>query len=475
MQGRLRQVQPTLTNGVVVLTPFREEDAPIMVEWDHDTGMARWFDFPSLPDEAEHLEHVRSVIAKWHAAYAEGTTIAWAVRRTGSEQLISWQSFVHDLDGGTDASYATHPDYRRQGLATRALRLISQWALVGGGFARVVLELDARNVASAAVARAVGFVEIERRPEGGRLRERRVARRRRVDGTATSVAATRIRSCVGHQAGASRSTVPIERLASGHGENLLGQERDRTDRRHLLGAPARRRQADFCPFRVGGCMMLRKSHLPSPCQEPLEGCQAPPHGYWQTCLRLASATHCTGLNYRSTVARPASEGARSFPEEERTPAHRRWTMRRTARLLVLGLLLVGLPAPAASATTTPQLNTDASLFGLTFPSADPCIVYDVRLEVLDFVKPMDPTQFIWSVGVEDACSGAFLQLLSTIGPYPPIDQSAFVVDPGHRGAHLNVTVDGFVGWVGRSAPPQSRLNLIGRSRRVVISPTVLRP
>ena len=157
--------QPELTDGVVLLTPFRAEDARTMVEWDHDPNIALWFDFPPLPPEHEHVEHVRGVIAQWHEDYAVGSRIAWAVRDPTNGRLLGSVELRPRQDGAADVSYATHPAHRGRGFATRALRLACAWAF-DHGFARLVVEYDTRNVPSANVARGAGFVEIERRPGG---------------------------------------------------------------------------------------------------------------------------------------------------------------------------------------------------------------------------------------------------------------------------------------------------------------------
>ena len=115
-------------------------------------------------------------------------------------------------------------------------------------------------------------------------------------------------------------------------------------------------------------------------------------------------------------------------------------------LLILGLALTVpliMPASAASASTTPQRDTEASLIGLAFPSADPCIVYDVRVDVLRFVLPNDPSLLVYSVATQNACTGQFLQLISGLVEPAVIDKSAFVVSPANTGADLNVTVPGF--------------------------------
>jgi RimJ/RimL family protein N-acetyltransferase len=158
--------QPILTDDVVTLTPIESEDAPTMAKWDRDPEIARWFDFPPLPEESAHVEHVLGVITRWHQEYAAGTRAAWAVRDAQTTQLLGSVELRPRADGGADASFATHPAQRRRGFAARALSLACIWAFDVGGFERVVVEHDARNVASEGVARTVGFVEIGRRPGG---------------------------------------------------------------------------------------------------------------------------------------------------------------------------------------------------------------------------------------------------------------------------------------------------------------------
>ena len=121
MDRRAWGPQPQLTDGVVLLTRFREEDTRTIVEWDHDPDIARWFDFPPLPPEYEHLERVRGVIAAWHKDYAAGSRIAWAVRDPTTERPLGSVELRPREDGAADVSYATHPAQRGRGFATRAL------------------------------------------------------------------------------------------------------------------------------------------------------------------------------------------------------------------------------------------------------------------------------------------------------------------------------------------------------------------
>jgi len=161
---RLPTEVPILSDGVVTLTPFTIEDAATMVEWDHDREMARWFDWPLVSPTPDDLRHAQQVVERWQREYARGERIPWAVRDSARDRLLGSVELRPRPDGGADASYATHSQYRRMGYATRALRLACGWGLEVAGFNRVVVEYDARNVGSAHVASAVGFVEFERRP-----------------------------------------------------------------------------------------------------------------------------------------------------------------------------------------------------------------------------------------------------------------------------------------------------------------------
>src|SRR5262245_30191842 len=124
--------QPELTDCVVRLTPFLDEDAPMMVEWNHDPDIARWFDFAPLPSDSEHLEHVRRVIACWHDDYVAGSRIPWAVRDADTGHLLGQVELRPSTDGGAAAPYTTHPLHRGQGIPTRALRLACAWGFEQG-------------------------------------------------------------------------------------------------------------------------------------------------------------------------------------------------------------------------------------------------------------------------------------------------------------------------------------------------------
>ncbi|GAA3128831.1 hypothetical protein GCM10017687_49960 [Streptomyces echinatus] len=58
---------------------------------------------------------------------------------------------------GTELGYAVGPAHRGQGLAARAVRVIAAYAFEELGAEQVILELEAENAASVAVATKAGF------------------------------------------------------------------------------------------------------------------------------------------------------------------------------------------------------------------------------------------------------------------------------------------------------------------------------
>jgi len=82
---------------------------------------------------------------------------------------ITWAHRVGQI------GYWVAPEARRQGVATRSVRLLSRWALGLLGLARVEVRVDVENTASQQVAEAAGFTR------EGVLRSRAESKGRRWD------------------------------------------------------------------------------------------------------------------------------------------------------------------------------------------------------------------------------------------------------------------------------------------------------
>jgi RimJ/RimL family protein N-acetyltransferase len=138
-----------LRDGDLVLRPWTEGDVPALVEACNDPEIARWIPLIPVPyTEADALAFVRGeVLPNEHsfAMTASGTIV-------GS---IGLGLNSHEYRGRI--GYWVAVSARRRGLCTRALRLLSRWALEDARLQRLELITDPENVASQRVAEKVGY------------------------------------------------------------------------------------------------------------------------------------------------------------------------------------------------------------------------------------------------------------------------------------------------------------------------------
>jgi RimJ/RimL family protein N-acetyltransferase/8-oxo-dGTP pyrophosphatase MutT (NUDIX family) len=149
--------QPTLTDGVVTLRPFRDEDVEPAVAG-HDEVIAHWFGW--APD-AVTQERMRQAITDWRTSYESGRThVAFAVEVDG--QVAGSVDVRRRDDGVGEVSWALYRGHRGKGIATRAVRTLVDWALtdsrLGGlGYWRVEAKVEPGNEASLRVATRSGL------------------------------------------------------------------------------------------------------------------------------------------------------------------------------------------------------------------------------------------------------------------------------------------------------------------------------
>jgi RimJ/RimL family protein N-acetyltransferase/8-oxo-dGTP pyrophosphatase MutT (NUDIX family) len=144
--------QPTLTDGVVVLRPWRDEDVEVAVAG-HDEEMARWFGWPV---DAPTYERHRRAIEEWRAAYADGrSVVAFAVEHDG--KLVGSVE-VRNVGNDTGSlSWTLYAGHRGHGYATRAVRLLTDYAIDALHLQRVEALVDAANERSLRVATRSGL------------------------------------------------------------------------------------------------------------------------------------------------------------------------------------------------------------------------------------------------------------------------------------------------------------------------------
>ena len=152
----VRTPDTPLCDGVVTLRPWTLDDVPAIARACDEPEIARWIhQMPSPYGEHDAREYVLATQASWR----EGTGAFFAILpgRSG-EPVGSIAMHVTDpMFGNVEVGYWTATEARGRGLTTRALRLISRWAIEDVGAERVQLRADVRNAASLRVAEKAGF------------------------------------------------------------------------------------------------------------------------------------------------------------------------------------------------------------------------------------------------------------------------------------------------------------------------------
>jgi RimJ/RimL family protein N-acetyltransferase/ADP-ribose pyrophosphatase YjhB (NUDIX family) len=144
--------QPELTDGVVLLRPWREEDIESAVAG-HDEVIAHWSGSAAAgPTYEQH----RSAVESWRLGYAQDRSRVGYVVEHGGRVVGSVD--VRDLGNHTAGlSWTLYAGQRGHGYATRAVRLLADYAIDSLGMRRVQAEVDAENQASLRVATRAGL------------------------------------------------------------------------------------------------------------------------------------------------------------------------------------------------------------------------------------------------------------------------------------------------------------------------------
>ncbi|WP_037908677.1 GNAT family N-acetyltransferase [Actinacidiphila yeochonensis] len=135
----------------LVLRDWTTEDLAAMPELFDHPDIAYWTPIVSPFGAAA----ARARLDRARELRAEGTAILLAITVDGGAPL--GEVMLRRAPEGTELGYAVGPAHRGQGLAVRAVRVLAGYAFDELGAEQVVLELEAENAASAAVAAKAGF------------------------------------------------------------------------------------------------------------------------------------------------------------------------------------------------------------------------------------------------------------------------------------------------------------------------------
>ncbi|MGW1836432.1 GNAT family N-acetyltransferase [Streptomyces sp. NPDC002067] len=140
-----------LSGEGLVLRDWGEADFGAMPALFDHPDVAYWTPIVSPFDEA--AARARLARARW--LRAEGEAIMLAITVDGGAPL--GEVMLRRAPEGTELGYAVGPAHRGQGLAARAVRVMAGYAFEELGVEQVILELEAENAASVAVATRAGF------------------------------------------------------------------------------------------------------------------------------------------------------------------------------------------------------------------------------------------------------------------------------------------------------------------------------
>jgi len=144
--------QPRLSDGVVVLRPWSDDDMEAAVAG-HDEEIAHWFGFPATEPTREQHE---KAVQDWRRDYAEGRRrVSFVVEREGR---VVGTVEVRDVGHGVgELSWVLFAGQRGRGSATRAVRLLVGYALGELGMTRVQARVEPENGRSVRVATRSGL------------------------------------------------------------------------------------------------------------------------------------------------------------------------------------------------------------------------------------------------------------------------------------------------------------------------------
>jgi RimJ/RimL family protein N-acetyltransferase len=155
---------PTLCDGHVLLDALTRADAA--AHWaGEDDEQARRFGWYPQRSSLEQVEaYLAGIEANWRSGAARR---AWAIRDPATRTLQGGCEVRLQGDGTAHLSWWVFPPFRRRGIASRAVRLVCDYAFHAFGVHRLEAFIAPDNLASRGVAHNAGFAEIETVQDGG--------------------------------------------------------------------------------------------------------------------------------------------------------------------------------------------------------------------------------------------------------------------------------------------------------------------
>jgi len=154
---------PPLSDGTITLRPMCDSDLPRLLEEGNDPDTRRWVNVPVPYTERHARDELEQLMGSWDDP---ARPLALTITDAGDD---GYRGVVlvgtNRPEGIVEIAYGVHPQARRKGYASRAVRLVARWALTELGAMRVEARADPDNEASQGVLRSAGLTRegLERR------------------------------------------------------------------------------------------------------------------------------------------------------------------------------------------------------------------------------------------------------------------------------------------------------------------------
>ncbi|MCQ1995989.1 GNAT family N-acetyltransferase [Arthrobacter sp. zg-Y1171] len=147
------QVQPSLDADGLVLRPWRDDDAAVVVKAYREPDICH-FSRRTMATEAEALEWIR----RWGTRWQEESGANWAVC-TSDRNVVGRVALsrVNLYEGDAELGYWVLPGDRGKAVASRAVDALKRWAFGSAGLMRLQLSHSVHNQGSCGVAGKTGF------------------------------------------------------------------------------------------------------------------------------------------------------------------------------------------------------------------------------------------------------------------------------------------------------------------------------
>jgi RimJ/RimL family protein N-acetyltransferase len=153
----------TLTDGVLMLEPLAEDDAP---EWlaGEDEEQLRWFEASRPAQLSDVQQFITSCQESWRSL---GSHRHWGIRRVDSSVLLGGVDLRALENERVNLSYVVFPPFRRQGVARRASLLALTYASTSMGASSAVIKMLPGNVSSRNLTLGLGAHYLREEPSDG--------------------------------------------------------------------------------------------------------------------------------------------------------------------------------------------------------------------------------------------------------------------------------------------------------------------